>query len=186
MLHILHLCCKADNWKENNPELLQAAIKSIDYRAEHGGGGGVGWYRAWMINFAARLKDPEMVRENIDQFLMSSLANNLFDLVYPLRPPFQIDGNFGYTAGIAEILVQSHQGFIELLPALPEEWSEGKVKGLRARGGFEIDMEWKEGELVNAIVTSLAGEKGLLRYRGMEVLLDLKKGESRTVVFLGG
>jgi alpha-L-fucosidase 2 len=65
-----------------------------------------------------------------------------------------------------------------------KEWSEGRVKGLRARGGFEVDMEWKEGDLVQAVVTSLAGEKGLLRYRGMDVLLDLKKGESRTVVFL--
>ena len=171
---------------EKTPELLQAARKSIDYRVEHGGGGGVGWYRAWMINFAARLKDTEMVRENIDQFLQSSLANNLFDLVFPLSPPFQIDGNFGYTAGIAEVLIQSHQGFIELLPALPKEWSEGKVKGLRARGGFEVDMEWEEGDLVNALVTSLAGEKGLLRYRGRDILLDLKKGESQTVVFGGG
>ncbi len=168
---------------EHTPELLQAARKSIDYRVEHGGGGGVGWYRAWMINFAARLKEPEMVIENIDQFLKSSLADNLFDLVYPLSPPFQIDGNFGYTAGIAEVLIQSHQGFIELLPALPEQWSEGRVKGLRARGGFEVDMEWEEGDLVKARVTSLAGEKGLFRYRGMDVLLDLKKGESRTVVF---
>jgi alpha-L-fucosidase 2 len=156
--------------------LLQAVKNSLEYRLEHGGAG-TGWSRAWMINYAARLKSPGMVRENIDQFFISSLANNLFDL----HPPFQIDGNFGYTSGIAEMLIQSHQGFIELLPALPEGWSEGNVKGLRARGGFEIDMEWGEGSLIHATVKSLAGEPGVLRYQGQDIHMELRKGESRVI-----
>jgi alpha-L-fucosidase 2 len=94
-----------------------------------------------------------------------------------------MDANFGVTAGIAEMLIQSHQGFIELLPALPVEWTEGEVKGLRARGGFEVDMKWKEGILTSANIKSLSGNKGVLRYHGKDLELAMKKDESQKFDF---
>jgi alpha-L-fucosidase 2 len=93
------------------------------------------------------------------------------------HPPFQMDANFGVTAGIAEMLIQSHQGFIELLPALPKEWPDGEVKGLRARGGFEVDMKWQSGNLISANIKSVLGKKSLLRYRGKDIDTDIKTGE---------
>lgn len=141
------------------PEFVQAATTSLERRISHGGGH-TGWSCAWLINLYARLLDGNSAYQFVHTLLARSTHPNLFDD----HPPFQIDGNFGGAAGIVEMLIQSHLSEIHLLPALPNEWStSGYVKGIKARGGFSIDMEWKEAKVVSVIVTSDLGGPCTLR-----------------------
>lgn len=142
----------------SDPELFEAAEKTIALRLSSGGGH-TGWSRAWIINFYARLLDGENALHHVNELLKKSTHKNLFDD----HPPFQIDGNFGGTAGIAEMLIQSHGGCIHLLPALPQAWKDGSFRGLKARGNYEVSCSWKEGRLDEAEIVPFEGGKCVLR-----------------------
>jgi len=154
------------------PKLFDAVRKTLDYRLEHGGAG-TGWSRAWLINCAARLMDGGMAQEHIQLLFEKSIFSNLFDA----HPPFQIDGNFGYTAGVAELLVQSHEeGIIRILPALPPNWEKGFVKGLKARGNIEVDMEWEASQLKSLQLKAKYDLETQISYKEKQITVYLKAG----------
>ena len=146
---------------ENTPELFEAARKTIDRRLANGGGH-TGWSRAWIINFFARLADGNKAYENIVALIKNSTLPNMFDN----HPPFQIDGNFGGTAGIMETLLQSHAGFIKILPALPEAWKNGEFKGFVARGGFKVSCRWENGKATRCEIKGESGRHGRVSING--------------------
>ncbi|GAF01620.1 glycosyl hydrolase family 95 catalytic domain-containing protein [Saccharicrinis fermentans] len=158
--------------KTKTPKLFDAAKKTIEYRLAHGGGH-TGWSRAWIINFWARLLEPQKAYENIVALQRKSTLPNLLDV----HPPFQIDGNFGMVSGVTEMLLQSHDGVVNILPALPREWANGFVEGIMARKGFEVSMEWEDGKLKALVVHSKLGNTLQLQYGHILKSYDTQKGD---------
>jgi alpha-L-fucosidase 2 len=163
---------------ESSPELFAAAARTLERRLEYGGGH-TGWSRAWIVNFYSRLFDAEEAHRHLLLLFKESTNYNLFDN----HPPFQIDGNFGGTAGIAEMLVQSHNGYIHILPALPEAWPAGKIKGLCARGNFVMDIKWNDGKLTGLEVFSGSGGPCKIRYGDQYREIDTRAGNKYKVAF---
>ena len=160
------------------PELAQASKVVLKHR----GDGATGWSMGWKLNQWARLQDGNHAYKLYQNLLKNGTLDNLWDT----HPPFQIDGNFGGTAGITEMLLQSHMGFIQLLPALPDSWAEGSIKGLRARGNFEIDMIWSNGTLQNAVITSHTGIPCEIRYHNQTISFKTQKGKKYSISFQNG
>jgi alpha-L-fucosidase 2 len=157
---------------DGTPELAKAARVTLERR----GDASTGWSMAWKANFWARLHDGNHAHQLL-KLLFTKGGRNLFCL----HPPFQIDGNFGGTAAIAEMLVQSHGNVIRLLPALPDAWPNGKVTGFRARGGYVVDIEWQDGKLTRSSIRNVSGVVGecAVRYGGVTTKLTVPKGEAR-------
>lgn len=167
---------------ERTPELMAAARRSMELRGDEA----TGWSMGWKINFWARMRDGEHALKLLASLLrplnsvpgqVGGVYPNLFDA----HPPFQIDGNFGATAGIAEMLLQSHAGEIHLLPALPSSWTSGRVRGLRARGGHEVSMSWAAGRLEEATIVSTRGGLARIRYGGTVREWHAQEGEKIVV-----
>ena len=190
---------------ESTPELAEACRMTLNRRGDEG----TGWSRAWKINFWARLGDGNRAWKLFKSLLHPAVdaatgghGSGTFPNLFCSHPPFQIDGNYGGAAGVGEMLLQSHEGFIHLLPALPDSWTAGNFRGMRVRGGASIDLDWKDGRATRAVVTALVPGKFILKmpagavraqvkiggrthtYKEPAFPLDLNKGEAVTIHFL--
>lgn len=157
----------------STPELAEACRVTLGHR----GDGGTGWSMAWKVNFWARLHDGNHSYKMLGELLSKSTLPNMFDT----HPPFQIDGNFGGISGISEMLLQSHMGELHLLPALPDALPDGSIQGLKAQGGFEVDLAWEDGELVSATFLSTNGQPLRLRYKDKTTRIETEAGMTYSV-----
>lgn len=157
------------------PDLAKASRVVL----EHRGDGATGWSMGWKLNQWARLHDGNHAYKLYGNLLKNGTLDNLWDT----HAPFQIDGNFGGTAGVTEMLLQSHMGFLHLLPALPDAWKEGSVEGLRARGNFLVNLTWRGGKLVQATVVSQSGEPCKVHYNGKTLNFNTQRGKSYTITY---
>ena len=157
------------------PDLAKASRVVL----EHRGDGATGWSMGWKLNQWARLHDGDHAYKLYGNLLKNGTLDNLWDT----HAPFQIDGNFGGTAGVTEMLLQSHMGFLHLLPALPDAWKEGSVEGLRARGNFLVNLTWRGGKLVQATVVSQSGEPCKVHYNGKTLNFNTQRGKSYTITY---
>jgi alpha-L-fucosidase 2 len=167
--------------RRGTPDLYKAARRTLEIRGDEG----TGWSMAWKINFWARMEDGNHAYKMVRLLLQSAKTGEVqykhggvLPNLFCSHPPFQIDGNFGGTAGIAEMLIQSHAGEIHLLPALPDAWPSGNVQGLCARGGFQIGMNWADKQLMSAKIRSLAGEVCTVRYRDRIMSVKSVRGQT--------
>jgi len=160
-----------------NKTLFEAAAKTVERRQEYvrrGQGSSPGWSKAWLINFYARLGDGDAAWQKALELKRERILFNLFND----HPPFQIDGNFGFTAGIAEMLIQSHQeNLISLLPAIPKDWDKGEVRGLKARGNITADMKWENNRLTSATLLAANDCTVQVKYNGKIQKISLIKGK---------
>jgi len=179
--HVSHLWGmhpgKDINWIDS-PDIMDAARQSLIFRGDDG----TGWSLAWKINFWARFLDGEHAHDLFKLLFSNALdpertGGGSYPNLFDSHPPFQIDGNFGGAAGVIEMIMQSHMGVIDLLPAIPQAWKDGSISGLRARGGFEIDMDWKNSKPQYVKVLSNAGELLKIKHNDTIIEIETKKGE---------